>query len=121
MVAEKVHDRCVFDEHGFERRYMARDVVFQHTKVPLSEETLKGLGKVGTESPRCSRSRCPWGRFSFPPNNGVIYGLKSYRLRYGSWMLAASRRIAYHKVRPLSLERSILVVSNLALVLEPRS
>ena len=50
--------------------------MFNHAKVPLSEETLQGFGQVWTHCPRCPEGRGPWGWFPFPPDNGVVNGLE---------------------------------------------
>ena len=66
----------MFDKNLLEGRKVAWDMVVNHAKVPLSEGTLQCFGQVGTHCPRGTECSSPWCRFPFPPDNGIVDGLK---------------------------------------------
>ena len=81
----------MFDKNRLEGRTVAGNVVFDHAKVPLSEETLQGFGEVRTHCPRSPEGRSTWGWFAFPPDNGVVDGLKG---QGPVWFLDVGRKTA---------------------------
>ena len=44
-------------------------------------KSCKDFAKLGQEGPGCPESGCTWCRFAFPPDDGVVDGLK-----YGCWL-----------------------------------
>ena len=69
-VAKKVHHGRMFHKNRLEGRDVTRNVVFDHAKVPLAEETLQGFCKVRTHCPRSPKGGSAWGGLSFPPVKG---------------------------------------------------
>ena len=66
----------MFDKNRLEGRQVAWNVVLNHAKVPLSEGTLEGFGQVGTHCPGGMKGRSSGCWFPFPPDDGVVDGLK---------------------------------------------
>ena len=76
MIAEAVHHGSMFGKDRLEGRYMTWDMVLDHAKVPLTEESLQRIGEIRAHRPRRTKGRGTWGRFSLPPDNGVVDGLE---------------------------------------------
>ena len=89
VVAQDVHHRRVFDEDCLEGWDVARNMVFQHAEVPTTEKFLQRFCQVETEGTRCPESGCTWCRFAFPPDDGVVDGLKC---KGAIWFLDVGRK-----------------------------
>ena len=76
MIAEDVHHGSMFGKDRLEGRYMTRDMMLDHAKIPLAEEALQTFGEIRAHRPRCTKGRGTWGRLSLPPDNGVVDGLE---------------------------------------------